>query len=62
MDARKNFIQKVKRQAKIWYLTLSEYAEFSGGVHFFYFRLEIPFLGKFCPKNQNCHINLKFGT
>ena len=26
------------------------------------FRLEIPFLGKFGPKSQNCKFNLKFGT
>ena len=24
--------------------------------------MEIPFLGKFGPKNQNCHFKLKFGT
>ena len=24
--------------------------------------MEIPFLGKFGPKNQNCHFMLKFGT
>ena len=28
---------------------------------FFYFRPEIPFLGKFGPKNQNCQFKLKFG-
>ena len=39
-----------------------EYAEFSGYVHFFRFRLQIPFLGKFGPKNQNCHFILIFGT
>ena len=27
-----------------------EYVEFSGGGHFFCFRLEIPFLDKFSPK------------
>ena len=27
-----------------------------------FFWLEIPFLGKFVPKNQNCHFQLKFGT
>ena len=35
--------------------------EFNGNVHFFCFR-EIPFLGKFGPKNQNCQFELKFGT
>ena len=27
-----------------------------------HFRLEIPFLGKFGPKNQNCQFKLKFDT
>ena len=40
----------------------SEYAEFSGYIHFFRFRPQIPFLGKFSPKNQNCQLILKFGT
>ena len=39
-----------------------EYAEFSGYVHFFRFRPQIPFLGKFGPKNRNCQFILKFGT
>ena len=38
------------------------YAEFNGAVHFFSFRPETPFLGKFGPKNQNCQFNVKFGT
>ena len=38
------------------------YAEFSGYVHFFQFRLPITFLGKFGSKNQNCLFILKFGT
>ena len=40
----------------------AEYAEFSDGVHFFCFRQEIPFLDKFCLKNQNRHFRLIFGT
>ena len=28
---------------------------------FFFFRPEMPFLGKFGPKNQNCHMKVKFG-
>ena len=36
--------------------------KFIGGVHFFCFRSETPFLGKFEPKNQNCQFQLKFGT
>ena len=31
-------------------------------VHFFRFRPQILFLGKFGPKNQNCQFILKFGT
>ena len=38
----------------------SLYAEFNHAVHFF-FRLKIPFLGKFGPKNQNYQFKLKFG-
>ena len=34
----------------------------AGGVHCICFRLEIPFLGKFGPKNENCQFQLKFGT
>ena len=45
-----------------WYLDQFEYAKFRDGVHFFYFQLEIPFLGKFGPKTQNCQFRLKFGT
>ena len=36
--------------------------EFNGNVHFFCFQPEIPFLGKFGPKNQNCQVELEFGT
>ena len=39
-----------------------KYAEFSSGVHFFCFRPETQFLGKFGPTNQNCQCKLKFGT
>ena len=39
-----------------------EYVEFKCYVHFFQFRLQISFLSKFSPKNQNCQIILKFGT
>ena len=31
-------------------------------IHLISLRLEIPFLGKFGPKNQNCQFKLKFGT
>ena len=39
-----------------------EYAEINGCVHFFCFRTEIPFLGKFGTKNKKCQFKLKFGT
>ena len=39
-----------------------EYVELNGGVHFFCFRPETQFLGKFGSKNQNCQFKLKFGT
>ena len=39
-----------------------EYAEFSGYVHFFCFLLELAFLDKFGPTNQNCPFKLKFRT
>ena len=49
-------------QAEIWYNEKFGYVEFHGGVHFFCFGLETPFLGKFGPKNENCQFKLKFGT
>ena len=33
-----------------------------GGACFFYFRPDIPFLGKFDSKNLNCQFMLKFAT
>ena len=33
-----------------------------GRIQFFSLRPEIPVLGKFRPKNQNCLLKLKFGT
>ena len=36
--------------------------QFNGGVHFFCFRPETPFLGKFGSKNQNYQFKLKFGS
>ena len=43
-------------------MRLIEYADTNGVVHFFCFRMEIPFLGKFGWKNQNCQFKLKFST
>ena len=43
-------------------LRLIEYAKFSGDVRFLRFRLEILFLGKFGPKNQNDQFKVKLDT
>ena len=37
-------------------------AEFSGGTHFFYFKLEALFLFKFGSKLQHCQFKWKFGS
>ena len=37
-------------------------AEFNSGVHFFRFRSKLPFLGKFGPKDLNCHFKVKLHT
>ena len=42
-------------------LSCLEFAEFNDDVHFFCFRSEMPFLGKFGPKSQNYQLKLKFG-
>ena len=39
-----------------------QYAEFNSDAQFVCFRLEIPFLGKFGPKSQNCQFQMKFDT
>ena len=39
-----------------------EYAEFSGGIYFFYFRPKITLLSKCGPKNPNCQFKLKLVT
>ena len=41
----------------------SSMVKFNGGVYFICFRLaQQPFLGKVCPKSQNCHFKLKIGN
>ena len=58
-----NFVknnQNCQFKLKIWYLNSFEHAEFNGGVDFSHFRMEIRFLDKFRPKNQNFQLNLKF--
>ena len=47
-----NLVQKIKIISWSWNLV----------PHFFCFWVEIPFLGKFGPKNQNYQLKLKFGT
>ena len=49
-------------QAEIWHPEQHEYAVFNDAVHFFRFRPEIPFLGKFGLKNQNCQFKVKSDT
>ena len=53
---------KLSVEAEISKLDYFEYAELNDTVHFFSFGVEIPFLGKFGPRNENCHFKLKFGT
>ena len=59
-----NLVQKVKIASLSWDLVprLIWIEEFNGGVHFFCFVLEMLFLSKFGPKNQNCQFKVKFGT
>ena len=57
-----NLVQKVKIICLCWNSVprlLMRCAKFDSDVHFFCFRLEIPFLGKFCPKYQNFLIKHK---
>ena len=58
---RPNTLQHHRQQKNVVVFLQFECAEFSGYVHFFRFRPQIPFLGKFGPKNQNCQFILKFG-
>ena len=52
---------KLSVETEIWNVDQFQYAELNGDIHVFYFRQEISFLGKFCPKNQNCQLKLTFG-
>ena len=45
--------------SEIWYPDQCEYAGFNSDVLLFCFRPEIPFLGKFGPKNQKCQFKQK---
>ena len=53
---------KLLVSAEIWYLDQFKYAEFNYAAHFFHFRHEILFFGKFSPKNLNYQFLLKFGS
>ena len=53
---------EVPQHLEICHLDYFEYAKFNGGVHFFYFRPEILFSGKFGPKNQTCQCKVKIDT
>ena len=53
---------KLSVSAKVCCQHWLEYREFSGGLHFSCFRHETPFLGKFGPKNRNCHFQLKLSS
>ena len=47
---------------EIWYLHYFEGTEFIGDVYFFWFRLEIPSLGKFVPNRETCKFKIRFDT
>ena len=62
-------VQKIKIVCSNWnyqivriILEWIEYMKFSGSFHCICFRLEIPFLGKFDPENENCQFQLKFAS
>ena len=61
LDPKYSFwVNLVSKNQKLSKVTLCD-GEFNDDVHFFCFRQEIPFLGKFGPKNQNVQFKLKFG-
>ena len=59
-----NLIQKIKIVTFCWNLVprLIRLCKTHWCYSLFCFWVEIPFLGKFGPKHQNCHFKLKFGT
>ena len=59
-----NLVQKVKIISWSWNLVarLIRICRIQWCCSLFCFWVEIPFLGKFGPKNQNCHFKLKIGT
>ena len=59
-----NFVQKIKIITLSWNLvpTLIRACRIQWWCSFFLFLIGNTFLGKFAPKNRNCHFKLKFGT
>ena len=59
-----NLVQLIKIVRLSWNLVprLIRICKINVMVHLIYFRLKIPFFGKFGPKYQNCQFILKFGT
>ena len=59
-----SLVQTIKIACFSWNLvsSLFKYAEFDGNVHFFYFKPDVPFLGIFVLRNQNCLLKLNCGT
>ena len=59
-----NLLQTIKTVCLRWNLvpTLTPLSEFGGNVHLSCFEREILFVGKFCPKIQNCLFKIKLGA
>ena len=59
-----NLVLKIKIDTLSWNFvrTLVRTCRIQSWCYFFCFWSEIPFLGKLCPKHQNSHFKLKFGT
>ena len=59
-----NLVQKIKIVTLCWNLVprLIRICRTHWCYSLFCFWVEIPFLGKFGPKSQNCHFKLKIGT
>ena len=57
-----NLVQKIKivNLSRNSVSTLIRICRIQWWCHFFCFRLETSFLGKFGPKNQNCQFKMKF--
>ena len=57
-----NLDQKIMIVSFKWQLDSFEYPEFNDAVHFFYFRRETSFLGKFGLENKTCPFKVRFGA